>query len=530
MSTLVRPLVVVSMAVFLGAGAYSSITRPRSFGPDSRNYVNVADNLRKGRGLVQDTVGFGESRFPASVRSTQPFAVHGPVYPALIAALGEAGLPLERAALALAALAYAVCLWAGFRLTERLYDRRTAAWCLLMLVASYPMAFIARAAWAEALGIAFWLVSLLVLASRPAPVAPMRAALAGLLSGLAFATRYPLVVALPVGLGAFPGRGERRARWVGAAAFVAGFMLIGAPVVARNLAATGRLTGAARNASTESVRSNVLGSVEILFGAPFSSPDSSRERWPGPIDERVLQAALLAVAALPFAARVRREGWPLVEETFLAEGRHIVLLAFLGYVVFLIAVRSVLNFDPLDARLMSPAHVAMVIAWAALLGAGIRVRAPVLGLALAGLALAKTAPLAHRLATTPASDIRSARATTDRLRWVVEQARPDDLLIGEDSEDLAFHLGRSSLYFTHSPHMQVLTEDDVRVVRREGCASGRRVFLLLRRRPFRESAAWGPFVMDLAAGRLAAYPGITEEARWSDGLVYRVGCGASAGG
>ena len=177
-----------------------SLTRERRFTADSRNYVNVARNVLEGRGLVQDTAGFGEGRFPTRVRLPQPYGVHGPLFPLAIAGLAAAGLPAEDAALLIPVLCAGLTLAGAVLLLLRLYDRETALWGAALLVASYPLAFLARTAWSELLAVAALFGSLLLLLARPPRSAPARLlALAGVLAGLAFAARYPLAVTGPLG-------------------------------------------------------------------------------------------------------------------------------------------------------------------------------------------------------------------------------------------------------------------------------------------------------------------------------------------
>src|SRR5262245_38356994 len=204
MSRLTRPgivLVLLTGTFWLVALGALSVTRERRFSADSRNYVNVARNLVEGRGLVQDTAGFGEGRFPTKVRLPQPFGVHGPLFPLAIAGASRLGFDAEDAALVIPVLCAGLTLLGAALVVARLYDPATGLLAAALLVASFPLTFLARTAWSELLATAFLFASLSVLLGRRGEALSALALVgAGFLAGLGFAARYPLVVALPLGV------------------------------------------------------------------------------------------------------------------------------------------------------------------------------------------------------------------------------------------------------------------------------------------------------------------------------------------
>ena len=190
-------LAVLAALFWLVALGVLSLTRERRFTADSRNYVNVAKNVLEGRGLVQDTAGFGEGRFPTKARLPQPYGVHGPLFPLAIAGLAAVGLPAEDAALLIPVFCAGLTLAGAVLLLRRLYDRETALWGAGLLVASYPLAFLARTAWSELLAMAALFGSLLLLlaasprvGARP-PSRPGRGAWPGSPLRRAIPSRWP---------------------------------------------------------------------------------------------------------------------------------------------------------------------------------------------------------------------------------------------------------------------------------------------------------------------------------------------------
>jgi hypothetical protein len=119
-----------------------------------------------------------------------------------------------------------------------------------LLVVSAPLRQVTGVAWAEAVAIAL-LGSLCLALWRPPSEQPLRVwTAAGLLGGAAFATRYPLVVGLPIAaLLALHDR-DWRGTLRRALAYALGFGPVLAGIVYRNLLRSGFLAGNDRNPST----------------------------------------------------------------------------------------------------------------------------------------------------------------------------------------------------------------------------------------------------------------------------------------
>ena len=510
-----------------------SLTRFRRISPDSMNYINVAANIVSGRGLVQDTVGYGENRFPAGARFPQPFGVHGPLYPLLIAAMGLLDIPLSDAALLISGLSYGAILALAFALMERLYDRSAALWALLLLLLSYPLHEAACAAWSENPSLALAMLSTLLIARPPQAVGAVRAGLAGLLAGLAFAGRYPLLVALPIGVVALMERQAAAASVRRVIAYALGFAGVFVPVVARNVVVTGHLAGAGRNQSTVSLAENLREAALILVGQLFTET-GRRDPWAYTHYKELLQAALLLLSLLVAVHRARHRGELGWRARFLGDGRILLPLWIAIYTSFVVVQRSIINFDPLNARMLLPAHVFLLALWAMVLAAGFpQLRTPALSLALACVVTLRAAPLIMSLLhEQPANDRRVVRRSP-RLTWVQNATSDADLLISEGSQDLMFYLGRRSLYLTAYPHMQPLDHQQLAHVVLEACPRYRNIYLLLGVHTSWAEADYqrrfGPFVTDLAQGRLRGYPEIELVKRLEDGTVFRLDCKSLSG-
>src|SRR5262245_4331149 len=311
MTRALRAILVLILAL-AALQAHLSLTRSRRFSPDSMNYVNVARNLLAGRGLSQDTLGFNQGDFTTQLAFPEPFTVQGPLFPILIAALGLLGISAADAALLVPALAYPAILWAGFLLARRAWGERAALLALLLLVSSEPLRLIGGAAWAEAPGILLLLLSLLLLLRD-------RAFAAGLLGGLAFAERYPLLIGLPLGAaGLLVSRDGARGAARRAGVFALGFLLVAGPVLARNLTLTGRWSGAVRNPAESGPLDHIASAAEILFGQYLLARGGAASS---------AQAALLALSIALAVARLPASRLGALRDLLLS-GRRFILTTF----------------------------------------------------------------------------------------------------------------------------------------------------------------------------------------------------------
>lgn len=519
---------ILGIIVVMAAGlvsflqGYWSLTRWRSFSPDSRNYVNVAENLLKGRGFVQDTVGLGEVRLVVPLTIPQPFGVHGPVFPLSIAVLSRLGLDATDAALLIPALAHAGLLLTVFLLMRRLYETRVGLWALLLLLLSDPLRQITTAAWAEPLALLWLLLSLLALArgALQPPGNVFWLAVAGILAGLAFATRYPLAIGLPIGLLIV----TRIKDWHGsvkrAVAYSIGFAIVAAPTLWRNLIATGHLMGNERNPSDISFFENLRQCASVLF-----ERYAIRSGWS---EDARLQAAALAAIVVLLAVRLARTNvFARLGELFLAPGRIALVLWFFGYAAFLVFQRTLFSFDSLNVRLLSPAHLFLMCLVSVALDAALRLSPQwIAGIILAA-CLGRGAILAKAIHETTPVARRPNAAASERRRWIKRHTTPDDLIIGQRCTDLPFYLGRPCLHFSQAPEMRHVTRDDIHRALVEACPRYRAIYLVLQK-DCRSHDDWreryGDYITDLYFGRHESDPNVTEVARLEDGVVFELSC------
>jgi hypothetical protein len=181
-----------SVAFALGALVLVAAIAPRvaGFTTDSDAYLDVAANLAAGRGLVQRVVDFWRPGLP------DPLGMWPPLYPALVALVGAAGVPLESAARLVSAASFVAFAGAFHALSARALARGPAALVAAFSLSLAGVALLGAHAWSEPTFLALVAGAMVLLAGRGSGIAldARRAALAGLLLGLAALTRHAGIV------------------------------------------------------------------------------------------------------------------------------------------------------------------------------------------------------------------------------------------------------------------------------------------------------------------------------------------------
>ncbi len=269
--------------------------RVAGFTTDSDAYLDVAMNLRDGHGLVQSVVDFWRPAVP------DPLGLWPPLYPALVAAVGAFGVPLELAARFVSAGSFAVFAFAFHALAVSALGRGAGALATVAALATPAVTQLGAFAWSEATYLALITGGLVLLARAEARGEWSRGAAfaAGALLGAAALTRYagvPIAV-LAVAYAAL--RGSLRAR--GLAAFALPALVLPAVWLGHNLAEFGRPFGPALAPATHGLGTQAFEFLRAL-------------RWellPAPFDRRAAMAyglALVTAAGVLLALRHRGAG------------------------------------------------------------------------------------------------------------------------------------------------------------------------------------------------------------------------------
>jgi hypothetical protein len=124
--------------------AFATKTRVPSYGNDGYQYLSAADNINAGRGIETSIVYFDAERAHRTIPA--PLTTFPPAYPALIAAGGWMGIPLETGAVAISLASFAL-LPLALAVTAPILGIRRWSFraAMLLLVCGVPLLGLANA-------------------------------------------------------------------------------------------------------------------------------------------------------------------------------------------------------------------------------------------------------------------------------------------------------------------------------------------------------------------------------------------------
>jgi hypothetical protein len=514
-------LMALAVLTCLALIGFNSFTRIREFSPDSMSYVDVARNFVTGRGISQSALGFGRATFTPDDSIPSPFTAHAPAFSMLIALIvASTRVRFETAALALPVVFLGLSLVAAYFISRHSYGESIAWLSTGVLLNYYPLRHVAAAAWSETTTIFFMLCALWLLTRYyQYGGGAARAWAIGLCAGLAFATRYPMGVIIPIAGVAIVSAGAGRVFRDGAF-FLCGVLVSAGPVLLRNVLLTGTLAGAASNPYRTPVTANLSNTIAALSECfqPYylQSP-------PGLLELRILIASLLiACVTLAFQKRLPS----VVSEIFLRkDGARWLALWSVSYLVFLIAARSVTWFDEINHRLTVPAGITLAMLWTAFIAKTIGTRDSTLAIVSALLVIAAVGREASFAYARP--PVSREMPSTPRLQWVASNTTERDLIIGDYTMDLpVFSQRRNAITFEHYPYTKKPTYEGINAYVQRHCPEYDHVYLIVRKWYPTHSANWaaafGPMIADIVDDGSDRYPGYHPIAKLDDSYVWRI--------
>ncbi len=495
-----------------------SLTRLRFFTNDSMNYVDIARNILAGRGIVQSTLGFNEPDFSIDVSGYSPVTAQPPGYPLLIAFFSKLGLSPTNAALLIPVISYGLILSATYLLTRTFYDDRFAPAAAVCLLLFYPLRKICSYAWSEAASIAFLTISFWLCAyiGTGPESTPWLLLVAGVAIGLAFAIRYALLPAFFLGILFFVVPADWAQTVYRLCFYVSGFLLPACLVLSFNLHSSKTLSGQKRLSSTLTLRENIHATLRTILGCYLSEGFSE-------LQIVAIQFILLALSlALLFQNRLLAS----VETTLFGGKRAFLILWLIGYLMFLVYQRTRYHLNRISVRLTAPASILVVPSCIAILMSAFVLDAHVYALLIITVILAALVREIRDIVSRPIVNEDSRINSSERLQWIAQHVSADDLVIGDDTVDVPFYLGRPGV-ISFSPYPFTNRPDYHKIVAYCQAHSDKyKRFILILRKRFYTEEAWqyyyGSFISGIINGHVDNYSHIRFLCQLEDGYVFEL--------
>jgi Dolichyl-phosphate-mannose-protein mannosyltransferase len=516
-----RAVCLALLGLYVLLFAFNSFTRTREFEDgDTMNFVDVARHVAAGQGVRQSVLGFDQPVFGVDDPIPTPLTHQPPLFPLTVAALSHTGLSITDAALVISGVCYGFTLLASYFIAARLFGRREALATVLLLALYAPLRDFSRSAFSDPLGLALMLGAYWLLASYGAsqPKRPALAAVAGLVAATAVATRYALAPLVVVGAWFVFVEASYRVR--DAVLFLVAPALVAAALVWHNMSILHGSPVPHYLPSTTGYVKNFLGAMGSLV-SEYSDLPSAPLKF----------AALLAVLAAICFVAVRRGRLlsALSSAALTGKSAHLLTAFVFLYLTFLIVQRSHSYIDPISARYLLPGSVVIVMLFAAFAVRAVAVEARTLAVAGTLAALAMVGHEMYTTATTAKYDAQRLIDESGRLTWIQKSTTGTDMIIGEDTVDVAFYFHRpAAVSYSPFPYTETLPYDKLIALCHRFRPEYSRVLLIVRTHGDldtpRGRRRLGPFIHDATAGQLQNYPQIVPLASFPDGRAFQVGC------
>ena len=528
-----RRALVLSIIVYLLFFGYNTLTRTHDFGdPDTMNFVDIARNIATGRGISQSALGFNQAHFSIDDQIPMPLTAQPPLYPLLIALLSFFGLPYAGAGLLISIICYGLILLIAYRVSFEIYDVRAALLSVGFLLLYAPLYKVSKTTFSEPTSIVFFLISfwLLIQMCNSATYRSWIPAGAGLATGLTFATRYAFLALFPLSVLFIFLESRRKLRDL--SLYIAGFIIPAGAVLARNFLVSGKFLST-RISSTDSLNSLIHQALRAV------TEEYSNGLKPD------IQVALLILSVLILVALLFRRHKLLdtIYAVFFRKGGYLLTFWVLGYMTFLIFVKTRVHLDPINWRLILPAGIILALLFAAFIIKSTEMKTQYILCIVLIIALFMIKNEVMVTIRKPIVDRDQYIANSERLSWVAQHTTSHDLIIADGAVDICFYLDRpAAISFSPFPEANVPEYEKIMTFSKKNCNKYKNIYLivhppeyLISHAPDMERAdpnkqeknlkrAYGPFISDIIFGKLKKYPAVSFLDRLSDSYIYKINC------
>lgn len=477
--------------------------RMEVYHPDFMNYVDVANHIRDGKGLIQSSFGFNENHFPVGTLMNSHYISQAPLYPLLIGALSVLGLDALVSATLLITFSHALLFLLVYQLANTLYEEKVGIVSVILLLFYLPLRIVVHYTLSEPLAAVFLVASFLCL------IQSIRQGgwfFSGVLAGLSFATRYAMAPALIVSVFFlfFELTGWRK-KITGCIFYISGFALLLIPIITHHFWAIGKIFSAPHPTHENifpllwAVFRSLVGEYSAIFSNIFSAT-----YW----------GIALILATLYLIFKSRNEIFELVFKN----KRFLLLLWPFAYLFLLVIERSHLYFDEIDARLIFPAGLTLLISWSGLFVNAFQPTNKVLWIfAIASLLLASVTAVFTFMHTTHSDPLKSPT-----MKWISENTTSADLILINDAVDIPFVFKYpSAVSYSYVPDSDPIEEHEIQQIV-DAHKNNYKKFFLIFRTTYAKNKYFGPLIDALLKNPHSKEPTIQFIQKVDDGVIFEV--------
>ncbi|HOQ32175.1 MAG TPA: hypothetical protein PLA12_06660 [Candidatus Hydrogenedens sp.] len=430
--------IILILVVILGVSLYKIINYGLYLSPDSYIYLDTAQNIHHGRGIVHSFVLTSELEHWEGGSSYIPVSYWAPGFPIYIYLIKsiEKNIPFATAGAVGVWVAYLLTFISLFFLLIYNYNLQVGIWGILFFSIYYPILYTYSWVWSDGIVIPLILISLWLIMENPKPYYKPRLFLAGILAGIAFSIRYILGIVFPYGIFIifaltlfYQNNVPRKIRMLqsilNSFVYFIGWACLSLPVIIRNFTTTGTLLGTSRPSSY----------IPIFKNIQYALVSLTREIFPpmiipSEIQIQVLLALFLIYLLFIVIRKNRACIKPLIHDRFLRVFIGWGLLYFVSITLY----ASFYQIDTLGHRLLLPFSIVLIILMSVLsekiIPSPYWLLAPLS--VLAGVCFCYAYPVDN----SPFYTTTTVLKEDARGKWICSNTRSGDWIIGDSTFDI----------------------------------------------------------------------------------------------
>jgi len=434
---------VIALTILVGL----SVSREPRFSPDSIHYLDISKTFANEHRIATYHLTLNSKQIP------DPALLWPPVYPILLAFPQMLGLDELQSVRAVTIFSILIIVFAGTAIFRLLAPHAPPHLFALILLYAITHIEVFKLAWSEPPFIALVMIFLLCCAKHIWDGRLLWLVLAGAVAAIAFLTRYIGIALLPVGMLAvlqrqhIEGRIRRPFGLIRLLSFAAGFVMLSAPWLLRNMLIIGHPMGPGRPSAITGLIGNFrLVAITLRNDVPLT----------------------LAVLLIGFMALIKDRR--SLRSFLQSRPFHIVfnvLVYFVGYSVAQVLLSTMYRFDEIGTRLLSPLYPPLILLAAYTIDG------------LFSREVANTQPMYSRCAAVFITAIfisylplspsgwkyhvlgaPSPAIPQNVDQWILDNTDGRTLIVGNEAWQRRFRTGRTVLQSGY-PEMPVLTEEGI---------------------------------------------------------------------
>ncbi len=454
--------------------------------PDSYIYLDTAQNICDGRGIVHSFVLTSELDHWKGDNAYMPVSYWAPGFPLCIALIKNIikTISTETAGVLFVSISFLLTIFIIFAQLTRFYNIQAGLWGLILTLILYHLIYTYSWVWSDGVILPFILICLWLILEGWTQTQHSKTCLflAGIAAGIAFSIRYVLGILLPFGLVVLIifYLLQSNGSWIkkcyksigNSIFFLIGWLCLGIPIVIRNIRVTDSILGFVRPASNITIWQNIKYVLTSLF-TEFLPPNI--------IPLEIQGSLLISIILLSILVVILRRNYSEIRQVFLNRFIIIYLCWALFYLITIIFYASIYQIDTLGHRLLLPFTIAMMIIISALFAKIFTFPFWVMTVlsAVAIVCFCYMYPIKVECFYTTTNYAKG----NQRIEWACTNTLPTDWIIGDSTFDLILACGhRRSLCFVPGSYQDTPPDKNIfDKFLKKVSLKNHRIFILIRK-------------------------------------------------